>query len=291
MSNNKNAIIYQSLRDVSTYLKCNVDNLLNKSFFINIRDNFHLEYQNACKFYNSSNVSDLINYSLQILNNDTKNLIDDGNNEETRKVITNQYESLSRAIQSSYSNLNIEMILNIIDCVSDVEAQKNNLTLIIKGLILLQIIYSILYIIDKTIENNYKFDYINEHKSSYFPEILEHISEIYSSFHSTLYNETNTLLESDEIEFNNQDLFNDEYKESSEAFKQYNFDNDDNEDDLTYSSNDLDNYIQKIYSKAIKSLKEILDKIISSDNYYFLPKSTFIMYITTIIAMIIVNKF
>ena len=284
---NKNAIIYQSLIDISTYLKCSVDDLLNKQFFINIRDNFHLEYQNACKFYNSSNVSDLINYSLQILNNDTKNLIDDSNNEETRKVITNQYESLSRAIKSSYSNLNIEMILNIIDCVSDIEAQKNNLTLIIKGLILLQIIYALLHITNKTIENNYKFDYINEHKSSYFPEILEHISEIHS-FHNTLYN----ISESDEIEFNDQDLFDDEYKESSEAFKQYNFDNDDDDEDhLTYSSNDLNNYIQYIYSKAIKLLKEILDKIISSDNYYFLPKNTFIMYVATIIAMIIVNKF
>ena len=280
---NQNTILYQSLNEVSTYLKCSVDNLLNKDYFIKIRDNFPFEYKKACNFYNSSDVSVLIELTLSILNNDTKELINNSNNENNKNVIENQYQSLSRAIKSSYNNLNIEMILDIIDCVSDIDSQRNNLILIIKGLILLQIIYALQYISDTTIENNNKFDYVTEHKSSYFPEILEHISEIRSLSADLSFNSNKILSESDdEIEFKEEDLFDDEYAKSS----LYYFD----EKELIYSSNDLNNYILKIYTKAIKLLKIIFDKIVSND-YYFLPKNTFLMYIVAIISMIIVNKY
>ena len=279
---NHNTVLYQSLNEISTYLKCSVDNLLNKDFFIRIRDNFLFEYKKSCIFYNSSNVSDLIQCTIDVLNNNTKELINNNDNENDRNTIENQYNSLLRAIKSSYDNLNIEMIMNIIDCVSDIDSQKSNLILIIKGLILLQIIYALQYIVNTTIENNNQFNYVTEHKSSYFPEILEHISEIRSLSADLTSNITN-LTESDEeeISFMEKDLYDDEYTESS----LYNDD-----DELTYSSNDLNNYILKIYSKAIKLLKDIFDKIISN-KYYFLPQTQFLMYITTIISMLMVNKF
>ena len=80
----------------------------------------------------------MIKYSLKAL--EVSSLSDIKEKTDYKDLLVNQYKSISKSIEDLYSNLNTDMILQLIDNISDVEQQKINLRLIIKGLMILQIL-------------------------------------------------------------------------------------------------------------------------------------------------------
>ena len=303
-------------------MKSPIDNLINKKLFIQLRDTFPLQYKYSSLFYNSDTVKDMISSLSNFLTRICKKVLDDTNsnssntNEEddssniVLSTINDQYRSMYKAIDDSFKNIDNNTLDNIITHISDIDNSTLTIRMIVKGLILLQIAYNTRDIVFNTIENNYKFDYISEHNLSYLEYIQEHMYEnqfnnidVNNSFGNdssnyddnsidddidTFTEEINKrindkllLLESedDEIEFTEADLFEDDY-----GYNQ----SDDNE--VSYSTDNIDEYIRKLYYKIMFLFKESIDKIIDVD-YKLLPNLDIIVCYIISILMLYIQKF
>ena len=310
----KNSFIYNAATTLSVFMKFDYETTINKKFFKEVRDMFGIEYKNACKFYNSGNVKQLIEYSKEMLEKEYQEIL--GNNIQYKEIINNQYQSLMRALDDSYNNLNLSTIIKIINAIPDIDSQKYNLRLIIKGLIILQVLYNIMDVITATnLDENHNYNVITEYKNDLFLKILEHMNEYAhlldhnNEFLSeNLYNILNEAHEEDKdidddkeeqevnIEkFYNDDLLKDPEVLDNDLFKEID-DISDNDLDLilddskSYSASNLDKYIFELYLKEVTMIRIIIEDIIDN-KYLLLPNSNYIMYWLIILLMHCVNKF
>ena len=286
---NEISLFSSTLNKIITYMKSQCEGIIDKELFIKIREIFPYEYKQASKFYNSSIVKDFIELTINTVNKNVKEL---GN--KLDDSLANQYQSLSKSINESYDNLNKDTIMKLIDNISDVDLQRLNLKLIIKGLILLQIIYSINNIIDTIIENNGTYNHLTEYKYADISIDPEHITDNIDDINDILISEENIFynnervsnniyklfLEADDdevIEFTEGDLFEDDY--------------DIEEDNQSFSSETLNLYIHKLYFKCTYTLKDIFNKIIDHKDYFFIININLLMYLLIIILMHYTLKF
>lgn len=286
---NEISLFSSTLNKTITYMKSQCEGIIDKELFIKIREIFPYEYKQASKFYNSSIVKDFIELTINTVNKNVKEL---GN--KLDDSLANQYQSLSKSINESYDNLNKDTIMKLIDNISDVDLQRLNLKLIIKGLILLQIIYSINNIIDTIIENNGTYNHLTEYKYADISIDPEHITDNIDDINDILISEENIFynnervsnniyklfLEADDdevIEFTEGDLFEDDY--------------DIEEDNQSFSSETLNLYIHKLYFKCTYTLKDIFNKIIDHKDYFFIININLLMYLLIIILMHYTLKF
>ena len=310
----KNSFIYNASTTLSVYMKFDYETTINKNFFKDVRDMFGAEYKNACKFYNSGNVKQLITYSKEILEKEFQEVLN--NNIEEKHTIINQYESLTRALDDSYNNLNLSTIIKIINGMPDADNQKYNLRLIIKGLIILQVLYNIMDVITATnLDENRSYNVITEYKNDLFLKILEHMNEyahlldqnneFLSENLSVILNEAHEEdkdfdddpeeKEVDIEKFYNDDLLKNNELIDNDLFKEID-DIDSNDLDLimddnkSYSASNLDKYIFELYLKEVTMIRIIIEDIIDS-KYSLLPNSNYIMYWLIILLMHCVNKF
>ena len=286
----KVSLIYTTINRSLSFMKSHCDNIIDKELFVNIRNQFPKMYKLASQFYNSTNVNDMIKYSSKAL--EVSSLSHIKEKTDYKDLLVNQYKSISKNIEDLYSNINTDMILQLIDNISDVEQQKINLRLIIKGLMILQILYSIQNIYDTTIENNGTYNHLTEYRCAIIPEDLEHITDnvtindillVEENFinrdnyiNERVYKLFSEASDDDTIEFTEGDLFEDDYDVSN--------------DETTYSSENIEYYIHKLYLKSMYMLKDSLDKLIDN-NYNMLPNINFLMYLTTILLMHYMLKF
>ena len=288
----KVSLIYTTINRSLSFMKSHCDNIIDKELFVNIRNQFPKMYKLASQFYNSTNVNDMIKYSSKAL--EVSSLSHIKEKTDYKDLLVNQYKSISKNIEDLYSNINTDMILQLIDNISDVEQQKINLRLIIKGLMILQILYSIQNIYDTTIENNGTYNHLTEYRCAIIPEDLEHITDnvtindILISEENIFYNDekvSNNIYklfreaDNDEIiEFTEGDLFEDDYEI-------------DEEDNQSFSSENLNHYIHKLYFKCTYTLKDIFNKIIDHKDYFFTVNINLLMYLLIIILMHYILKF
>ena len=288
---NEISLFNSTLNKTITYMKSQCEGIIDKELFIKIRETFPYEYKQASKFYNSSIVNDFIELTINTLNKNIKELDSKTINKES---LANQYQSLVKSINDSYDNLNKDTIMKLIDNISDIDQQRLNLKLIIKGLILLQIIYSINNIVDTIIENNGTYNHLTEYKCANISINLEHITDnvtindILISEENIFYNDekvSNNIYklfreaDNDEIiEFTEGDLFEDDYEI-------------DEEDNQSFSSENLNHYIHKLYFKCTYTLKDIFNKIIDHKDYFFTVNINLLMYLLIIILMHYILKF
>lgn len=286
---NEISLFSSTLNKIITYMKSQCEGIIDKELFINIRETFPYEYKQASKFYNTSVVKDFIELTINIVNKNVKEL-----DNKTDDSLINQYQSLSKSINESYDNLNKDTIMKLIDTISDIDQQRLNLKLIIKGLILLQIIYSINNIIDTVIENNGTYNHLNEYRCADISNDSEHITDNIKDINNILISEENIFyndervsnniyklfLEADDdevIEFTEGDLFEDDY--------------DIEEENQSFSSETLNLYIHKLYFKCTYTLKDIFNKIIDHKDYFFIVNINLLMYLLIIILMHYTLKF
>ena len=312
MTNKEISLVISTINKTISYMKSPIDDLINKKLFINLRNTFPLQYNYACRFYNANTTKDMINISCNILNRLSKKLLESNTITDKEKLLlNNQYKSLYKTVDDAFKNIDNNTLENIITHISDVDKSTITIRMIVKGLILLQIAYNTKDVIYNTIENNNQFEYISEHNLLYLEQIQEHMYEYqYSTdflsnssenadndnnrFINTIdeevfieninkkINDKLVLLESDdvdEIEFTEADLFEDDY-----GYDQ----SEDNE--ISYSTDNIDEYIQKIYYKIIFLFKESIDKIIDVD-YKLLPNMDIIMYYVISILMLYIQRF
>ena len=286
----KVSLIYTTINRSLSFMKSHCDNIIDKELFVNIRNQFPKMYKLASQFYNSTNVNDMIKYSSKAL--EVSSLSHIKEKTDYKELLVNQYKSISKNIEDLYSNINTDMILRLIDNISDVEQQKINLRLIIKGLMILQILYSIQNIYDTTIENNGTYNHLTEYKCAIISEDLEHITDNVTIndillaeenfinrdnyINERVYKLFSEASDDDTIEFTEGDLFEDDYDVSN--------------DETTYSSENIEYYIHKLYLKSMYMLKDSLNKLIDN-NYNMLPNINFLMYLTTILLMHYMLKF
>lgn len=286
----KVSLIYTTINRSLSFMKSHCNNIIDKELFIDIRNQFPKMYKLASQFYNSTNVNDMIKYSSKAL--EVSSLSDIKEKTDYKDLLVNQYKSISKSIEDLYSNLNTDMILQLIDNISDVEQQKINLRLIIKGLMILQILYSIQNIYDTTIENNGTYNHLTEYRCAIISEDLEHITDNVTIndillaeenfinrdnyINERVYKLFSEASDDDTIEFTEGDLFEDDYDVSN--------------DETTYSSENIEYYIHKLYLKSMYMLKDSLDKLIDN-NYNMLPNINFLMYLTIILLMHYMLKF
>ena len=286
----KVSLIYTTINRSLSFMKSHCDNIIDKELFVNIRNQFPKMYKLASQFYNSTNVNDMIKYSSKAL--EVSSLSHIKEKTDYKDLLVNQYKSISKNIEDLYSNINTDMILQLIDNISDVEQQKINLRLIIKGLMILQILYSIQNIYDTTIENNGTYNHLTEYRCAIIPEDLEHITDNVTIndillaeenfinrdnyINERVYKLFSEASDDDTIEFTEGDLFEDDYDVSN--------------DETTYSSENIEYYIHKLYLKSMYMLKDSLNKLIDN-NYNMLPNINFLMYLTTILLMHYMLKF
>ena len=281
------SLLYRTINKAITYMKSKCDNIITKELFIQIKDAYPQMYGLACQFYNTSNISKMLKYTVTALNQTSKDKLD--TDVQSKEVLANQYESLFKTIKDAKANLNMDTILKIIDNVSDVEAQKINIRLIVKGLVVLQVLYSIQDVIDTTIENNGTYTHLTEYKSANLNDSIEHIFDISmvpmsineilaaeddlsnQNLQDKIYKLFSEASEEDVIEFTEGDLFEDDY-------------DDDDSDETSYSSDRIDEYIERLYLKAMFMVKNSLDKLMDS-NYTMLPDTNFLMYLVVVLLM------
>lgn len=301
---NSTSLAITFINKAISYMKAPCDGIITKDLFIKVRDTFPFQYRKASQFYNTYVIKEMIKYSEDVVNKIARTKISNldsyiENYEDVKLTLNNQYQSLYKAIDDSYDNINKDAVENIIDHVSDVESKTLDLRLIIKGLIILQAIYNMTDVLYTSIENNNKFSYLEEHKGVNFSEILEHMIETNKTYEcdkEELSNEDINLFteqlnkkimnklmllesEDDSIEFTEEDLFEDDYDSNHIEGSE-----------ISYDSTDLNTYIHKLYYKAMYMLKDILNKIIDTD-YDLLPNIDLLMYWAIIILMHYCLKF
>lgn len=314
--NSEISLIYTTINKIVTYLKVGVEGVINKELFIDIRDTFPLEYKNACLFYNTGNVNNLIKYAKNVIDNEISLVLNDDN----KNIISDQYKSLLKTLQESYNNVNYNVILKIINSMDDADKANNrdNLRYIIKSLILLQIITNVNDIIETTLKNDGVYNYITEYNNNLQEKVLEHINE----YENSIYNDIQFINEDIRNEFeylllNEDDISNDDTSIDNGTFNIAKFyeddllkniddslyeDDDENEDNsdfesiinrdrnTSYSSDRLDDFLYNIFLKEIMLVKVIINNIIDS-NYDMIPNKRYIMFITIVILMHSINKF
>ena len=299
-------------------MKAPIDNLINKDLFIKLRNTFPYQYRYACEFYNSNTTKDIIFYSSKVINKLSKELIKEISNSnnivnlDIQSTIQNQYQSMYKCIDDSFENIDNQTLNNIIENISDIDKSTLTIRMIVKGLILLQISYNLKDIIFSTIENNNKYNFLTEHKTLYIEEILKHIYEnqnyhiitelvdhykdndkeeerIIKNLNRNITKKFNTLLESDndndEIEFTEEDLFEDDYYSSINID-----DNESDKNEISYNTDNIDEYIQRLYKKIAFLLKESVYKIIDID-YKYLPNLDILIYYIIILMMLYIQRY
>lgn len=321
---NKSSLLSSMFRKTLAYIKVATVGNIEKKLFIDIRDTFPDEYRSACKFYNTANVHDIIEYTKDIIDNEVRNIITN-NPDISKDVLNNQYKSIIKTLNESYDNINMTTIMNIISNMNDEDKIKNkdNLRLIIKGLILLQLINNMNDIINTTNSNNGAYNFIMEHKNNLIEKVQEHIVEYEQSLEhkfkitdQDILNETLLSILSEDSEYDFNDIDNNEASSSFNVAKFYEenllkdsddliYGDDDDDDgsyddkfdqvmqsneDVSYSADKLDNFIYQLFLKEIMLLK-IVNSNIDDSNYTLIPNKSYITYILIALILMIVSKF
>ena len=216
----------------------------------------------------------------------------------------------------------MDTIMKIISNMNNEDKIKNkdNLRLIIKGLVLLQLINNMNDVINTTISNNGAFNFIQEHKNNLIEKLQEHIVEYeLAQEHNIKINNqdildetlSSILLEDNEYDYTTDDqeplssfniskFYEENLLKDSEDLL-YGDDDDGNDDnefeeimssntDISYSANNLDDFIHSLFLKEIMLLK-VINSNIDDSGYTLIPNKSYISYLLISLLLMIVNKF
>ena len=304
---NSSTLLYSLLNKMITYLKGRNDNILTKQLFVDVRDTFPLEYNTACRFYNTTKIKSLQSVMRFLLNKSVKEVKKSSNN----TLIDEQYKSMMKTVEQCYDNINFDNLKSIIGEMSEEERANNKelLRLLIKALILLQLINNIKDVLDTTIENNGKFEFISEHQNNLSYILTEHIIDYndktnYSFEEDKKIQDTITLILDEMLsdednrdirKYYEDDLFVNDKDSDLYQDNIYDEDYDDKQNsdrlDELIDPNNLDRFISKTFLKECILLKSIYNSLIDITEFQTLPSISYLSFISIILLLHITQKF
>lgn len=297
MANSKNtSVLYTSLNRLLAYMKGNTVGVIDKELFIDIRKTFKKEYKSACLFYNASIVSELIKYPTEVLNSNYFKELEKGDN-ITSQVFKEQYKSLLRTVNKCYDNINAETMVRVVKTIGEeeVSAQKTQLHLLIKSLIMIQIFTNMKDTIKSTIDNHGNYNTITEYKNDFNNVILEQINEC-DSIIKNIINSNNLYFfnESDESDSNsfNTNVQNEFYETGLMGSTDYTeSENNDYNGTIMHGNTKLDEFIFQLLYKSVMTLKSVIDDMFDHSDIIMMPNVSYTMFWLIVLLMHVIANY
>ena len=285
------SLVSSALHKLAAFLKTRSDDVLGKRFFVDLRDTFPFEYNLACRVYNTSRVGTIVSNCKIVLNNSAKN--NQGDNAE------NQYSVVSSAIENAYSNINFGTVRNVVGEMDSRERKRNrnDLLLLIKGLIFLQVISGMMESTSSSDENR-GFSESMETESTFEEQIQDLLTESGLFYEDVQERDTEigAILSEASVD---SETFRDiqKYYESDflEDDSLYDVDNED-EDEIVNSNQNpfdasrIDRFLSALFRREIDMLHLVYNRVLDNPGN-FVVDFRLIALLLIVLAMHVSNKF